>query len=160
MQETSTHVSRLCDQVLWSTLNRLQMIKQGTLSILAHVLIVLRVSPHICKHDNHNCSHSLKEGTDKVVGNFGTQKISIVSPKEKKLYVLKTGERYSCLCQSMSVETFKPSSPTAAAREMWPRRLRLCRNDMSLGPSYSKISVMNYSSVHVHYTGRLTCLVR
>ena len=31
---------------------------------------------------------------------------------------------------------------------------------MSLGPSYSKTSVSNYSSVHVHYTGRLTSLDR
>jgi len=47
------------------------MIKQGTVSIVAHVR-VLKVSPHICKHDRHNCSHSLTEGTDKVVGNDGS----------------------------------------------------------------------------------------
>jgi len=53
-------------------LNRLQMIKQGTVSILAHVLLFLRVSPHICKHDRYNCSHSLTESTDKVMGNCGS----------------------------------------------------------------------------------------
>lgn len=47
------------------------MITQGNVSIVAHVLLVLKASPHICKHDRCNCSHCLT-GVDKVVGNGGS----------------------------------------------------------------------------------------
>ena len=48
------------------------MMKQGTVSILAHVLLVLKNSAHICKHDTRKCNHSLTGGTDNVVGNCGS----------------------------------------------------------------------------------------
>lgn len=51
---------------------------------------------------------------------------------------------------NLSVETFCPSSPTAAACEMWTQRFRLVE----------MVCLGNYSIVYVHCAGWLTCMDR